>query len=109
MEVEPSWAFHDRKLICSQSVAEFFALMAILSRNNFQQTLWSIDILTDHWSLMEEALQTTYRNNWLANNHQITDCTHPIVGDWVLEYAILHDNPIADEFLTGTHSIHEIV
>lgn len=85
----------------SLSVSDFFALMAILSRNNFHRTLWSIDILTEHWSFMGDDLQATYRANWLANNHQIIDCTHPIVGDWVLEYAILHENPIADAFLIG--------
>lgn len=87
--------------LSSLSVAEFFALMAILSRNNFHETLWSLDILTEHWSAMGEDLQTIYRRNWLDNNHQVTDCTHPIVGDWVLEYAILHEQPYANEFLIG--------
>ena len=81
------------------SVAEFFALMAILSRNNFQQTLWSVEILLEHWALMSQDVQLTYRKHWVDNNLEITDCTLPIVGDWVLEYAILHDHPHAYEFL----------
>ena len=83
------------------SVAEFFALMAILSRNNFHQTLWSLDILTEHWANMSEDLKKIYRRSWLDNNPKITDYTHPIIGGWVLEYAIVHNHLSADEFLIG--------
>ena len=50
---------------------------------------------------MPKDLQGTYRKHWVDNNHGIRDFSLPIVGDWVLEYAIVHDHPHADEFLIG--------
>jgi hypothetical protein len=48
---------------------------------------------------MTEDLQKTYRVHWLSNNQHCTDFLEPIVGGWVLESAILHDDPAGEQFL----------
>ena len=80
------------------SVSEFFALMAILSANFSSDTVvfgcftWTLG--TDDRRFTED-----YRVQWLKHNQHCTDFTHPIVGGWVREFAILHDDPTGEQFL----------
>ena len=81
------------------STSELFALIALFSRVGFQSTLWSLEVLSNHWERMGADLKQLYRQHWLNGNPMFTNCDHPIVGEWVLERLLMEGAPLADEYL----------
>ena len=80
-------------------------MIALFSRVGFQSTLWSLDVLSNHWERMGADLKQLYRQHWLNENPMFTNCDHPIVGEWVLERLLMEGAPLADEYLrTKVHA-----
>ena len=84
------------------SMAQVVALRSILLQQGFSTTLWSLEVLDEHWDNLTTEVQQVVRRSWLSSSRDDfspAELLHPIAGAWSLEHLIMTDFEVAKNLL----------
>lgn len=84
------------------SMAHVVALRSILLQQGFSSTLWSLEVLDEHWHALTIEVQQVIRRSWLSSPRDgftPLELVHPIAGSWSLEHLVMTDFDVAKGLL----------